>query len=62
MIDSQGSDLRCFAGVLSAPSGDTTTDHSPVRAMVGAGRGKAQDDELDNSLSNAQLVSLRETG
>jgi hypothetical protein len=53
MIDSQGSDLRCLAGVLSAPSGDMTTDHSPVRAMVGAGRGKAQDDELDKLLSNA---------
>jgi hypothetical protein len=53
MIDSQELDLRCFAGVLSAPSGDMTTDHSPVRAMVGAGRGKAQDDELDKLLSNA---------
>lgn len=26
MIDSQELDLRCFAGVLSAPSGDMTTD------------------------------------
>ena len=62
MIDSQELDLRCFAGVLSAPSGDMTTDHSPVRAMAGTSRGKAQDDELDKPLSNVRLVSLREAG